>query len=148
MSDPVLRLGLDLALAAGAAGVVLPEAGLPTEPVRRETPRGFLIGRSTHAASSAAAAFEEGADLVLLGPIFDTPSKREFGPPLSPSVLEDFPAGPRGGELFLVGGIGLENLARLAPARGRFDGVAAIRAFEASADPAGAVEALRSAGAA
>jgi len=136
----------DLALAAGAAGVILPEAGLQTAPVRRETPRGFLIGRSTHAASAAAEALEEGADLVLLGPIFDTPSKREFGPPLAPSVLEGFPAGPRGGELFLVGGIDRESVGRLAPVRDRFDGVAAIRAFESSADPGGAVEAMRAAG--
>ena len=134
----------DLALAAGAAGVVLPEAGLPIAPVRRETPRGFVIGRSTHSAASAGEAFEQGADLVLLGPIFETPSKARFGPPLSPSVLEDLPAEPpEGTDLFLVGGVDRARLAELAPFRGRFSGIAAIRAFEAADDPAAAVEAIR-----
>ncbi|HET7453668.1 MAG TPA: thiamine phosphate synthase, partial [Thermoanaerobaculia bacterium] len=63
----------DLALAAGAAGVVLPEDGLPVEAVRRETPRGFRVGKSTHSARAAGDAAAAGADIVLLGPIFDTP---------------------------------------------------------------------------
>jgi thiamine-phosphate pyrophosphorylase len=134
----------DLALAAGAAGVILPEAGLPIAPVRRETPRGFVIGRSTHSAASAREAFEQGADLVLLGPIFETPSKARFGPPLSPKILEDLPEQPpEGTELFLVGGIDRSRLGDLAAFRGRFSGVAAIRAIEASDDPAAEVEAMR-----
>ncbi|MGH9443406.1 MAG: thiamine phosphate synthase [Thermoanaerobaculia bacterium] len=134
----------DLALAAGAAGVILPEAGLPIPPVRRETPRGFLIGRSTHSAASVAAAFDEGADLVLLGPIFETPSKAGFGRPLSPSVLDQLPERPpEGTELFLVGGIDQTKLSQLAPHRRRFTGVAAIRAFETSPDPAATVAAMK-----
>ncbi len=137
----------DLALAAGAAGVILPEAGLPIAPVRRETPRGFVIGRSTHSAASVSAAFEQGADLVLLGPIFETPSKAQFGPPLSPKVLDDLPEQPpEGTELFLVGGIDRTRLEEIAPFRGRFSGVAAIRAFETSDDPAAEVEAMRAMG--
>lgn len=137
----------DLALAAGAAGVILPEAGLPIAPVRRETPRGFVIGRSTHSAASAGAAFEQGADLVLLGPIFETPSKARFGPPLSPRALEDLPEQPaEGTELFLVGGIDRTRLDEIAPFRGRFSGVAAIRAFETADDPAAEVEAMRAMG--
>ncbi len=38
----------DIALAAGADGVHLPSDGLPIARVRRPTPRGFRIGRSTH----------------------------------------------------------------------------------------------------
>jgi thiamine-phosphate pyrophosphorylase len=127
--------------------VILPEACLPIAPVRRETPRGFVIGRSTHSAASVDAAFDQGADLVLLGPIFETPSKAQFGPPLSPKVLEELlPRPPEGAELFLVGGIDGTRLGELAPFRGRFSGVAAIRAFEASDDPAAAVGAMRAMG--
>lgn len=133
----------DLALASGAAGVILPEAGVPIAPVRRETPRGFLIGKSTHSAAAAIRAAEEGADLVLLGPIFETPSKAGFGPPLSPSVLDDLPGSPpEGTELFLIGGIDLTSMALLEPHRSRFAGVAAIRAFE-TADPSAVIAAMK-----
>jgi thiamine-phosphate pyrophosphorylase len=130
----------DLALASGAAGVVLPADGLPLEAVRRETPRGFLVGKSTHSASEAAEALEQGADLVLLGPVFDTPSKRRFGPPLGPEVLRDL---PEEGEVLAVGGIDLGRLSELAPYRPRLSGIAAIRLFEDAADPSAAVEAAK-----
>ena len=135
----------DLALAAGAGGVILPENGLPVAPVRRETPRGFRVGKSTHSAEGALRAAEDGADLVLLGPIFDTPSKREFGPPLSPAAVdaigEEWPATA---ELFVIGGVDLDRLGALAPVRGRIAGFAAIRAFEDAADPGAVVREARS----
>ena len=81
----------DVALAAGADGVHLPADGLPVRRVRANTPRGFRVGVSTHSAAEAAAAIEEGADLVVLGPIFETPSKRGFGPPLGPRELAKLP---------------------------------------------------------
>jgi thiamine-phosphate pyrophosphorylase len=127
----------DLALASGAAGVVLPEAGLSVEAVRRETPRGFLVGKSTHSAADARAAAEEGADIVLLGPIFATPSKPDC--PLTPSVLDAIGSWPAPAELFLIGGIDRERIAALRPDEGRFTGVAAIRLFEDAADPGAVV---------
>lgn len=134
----------DLALAGGAAGVILPADGLPLADVRRETPRGFRVGKSTHSAREAAEALEEGADFVLIGPIFDTPSKRAFGPPLGPAALEGIPpSGERRGEVFAIGGVTLENVGELLPYRERFDGVAAIRLFEEADDASAAVEALR-----
>jgi len=134
----------DLALASGAAGVVLPEAGLPIPDVRRETPRGFLIGKSCHSAAAAKIANQESADLVLLGPIFETPSKAKYGPPLSPAALDEIPAQtPEGPELLLIGGIGLASLPRLAPCRDRFAGIAAIRTFESAGDPSAVVSAFQ-----
>ena len=134
----------DLALAAGADGVVLPADGLPLGDVRRETPRGFRVGKSTHSAREASEALAEGADLVLIGPIFDTPSKRPFGPPLGPAVLGGIPPSPgRRGEVFAIGGVTLATVGELLPYRDRFDGVAAIRLFEEAEDASAAVAALR-----
>ena len=130
----------DLALAAGAAGVVLPEEGLPVEPVRRETPRGFVIGKSTHSPAAARRAAEAGADIVLLGPIFDTPSKRAYGPPLGPAAIAGV-GDPRkaAAELFVIGGVDLDRVDDLAPFRDRVAGFAAIRAFEDADDPGAVV---------
>ena len=96
----------DLALAAGADGVILPADGLPVEAVRRETPRGFQVGRSTHSAAEATAAIDAGADPVLIGPIFDSPEKRRFGPPLGPETIEDLPPlSSHTAEVYAIGGI-------------------------------------------
>jgi thiamine-phosphate pyrophosphorylase len=134
----------DLALAAGAGGVILPEDGLPVAPVRRETPREFRVGKSTHSAEDAVRAAQDGADLVLLGPLFDSPAKRKFGAPLSPAAVEaiggDWPASA---ELFVIGGVGLAHLDDLSPVRARIAGFAAIRAFEDAVDPGAVVREAR-----
>ncbi|HJW14886.1 MAG TPA: thiamine phosphate synthase [Thermoanaerobaculia bacterium] len=132
---------LDIALAAGADGVHLPANGLPLARVRSAAPRGFRVGVSTHSAAEALSAIEEGADLVLLGPIFDTPSKRGYGPPLGPEALGALPrqAG-HSGEVFAIGGITEENLDRLEPYRDRIRGVAAIRLFQEAPDPRAVAE--------
>ena len=126
----------DVALAAGADGVHLPADGLPLARVRANTPRGFRVGVSTHSASEAVAALEEGADLVILGPIFATPSKRGLGEPLGPTALWELPpASQHGREVYAIGGVTEENAARLLPWRDRITGVAAIRMFQETADP-------------
>ena len=64
----------DVAEAAGCAGVQLPEAGLPVRDVRRGFPR-LRLGASCHSLEAARHAAAEGADFVLLGPVFETPGK-------------------------------------------------------------------------
>jgi len=131
----------DVAIAAGADGVHLPADGLPLSRVRANTPRGFRIGVSTHSSSEARAAIVEGADLVLIGPIFDTPSKRDFGPPLAPEVLQELPAATEHRtEVLAIGGIDDEMLDRLEPYRDRISGVAGIRLFQDAADPRAVAE--------
>ena len=135
----------DIALAAGADGVHLPADGLPLERVRAETPRGFRIGVSTHSAAEARSAIEAGADVVVIGPIFDTPSKRAFGPPLGPESLRDLPPlGSHASDVFAIGGISEENLAALDPYRDRVSGVAAVRLFQESRDPRATAERMAS----
>jgi thiamine-phosphate pyrophosphorylase len=76
---------LDVALAAGAAGVHLGGESLPVAPVRRwchgHAPEGFHIGRSCHSLEEARAAEKDGSDYVFFGPVFATPSKLAYGPP-------------------------------------------------------------------
>jgi thiamine-phosphate diphosphorylase len=66
----------DVALAAGAHGVQLPEEGLPVAEVKRAFP-GLVVGASRHSAAGVRAAADEGADFVVLGPLFATPGKEE-----------------------------------------------------------------------
>jgi thiamine-phosphate pyrophosphorylase len=128
----------DIALAAGADGVHLPASGLPLSRVRAGTPRGFRIGVSTHSPEEARLAIEAGADLVLIGPVFATPSKAGFGPPLGAEILGQLPpASEHGAQVFAIGGIREEDLDRLEPWRDRIAGVAGIRLFQDSDDPGG-----------
>jgi thiamine-phosphate pyrophosphorylase len=131
----------DLALAAAADGVHLPADGLPLARVRANTPRGFRIGVSTHSTEEAEEAIAGGADLVVLGPIFDTPSKRAYGAALGPGVLDGLPllAGHES-EVFAIGGIDEARLAELEPYRDRISGVAAVRLFQQADDPRAAAE--------
>src|SRR5262245_19287756 len=106
----------DVALAAGAAGVHLPAAGLPLDRVRSHTPRGFRVGVSTHAPEEAREAIAAGADLVVIGPIFDTPSKRGQAPPLGVRALEALPSlREHGAAVFAIGGIDESRLPDLEP---------------------------------
>ncbi|MFN2386537.1 MAG: thiamine phosphate synthase [Thermoanaerobaculia bacterium] len=126
----------DVALAAGAAGVHLPESGLPLQRVRVHAPRGFRLGVSTHSAEDAARRLDEGADLVFLGPVFETPSKDR---PLGPGALAGLPPlESHSADVYAIGGITEENFGALEPWRDRIAGVAAIRLFQESPDPAAA----------
>jgi thiamine-phosphate pyrophosphorylase len=135
----------DIALAAEADGAHLPADGLPLDRVRTNTPRGFRVGVSTHSAEDAIEAISGGADLVLLGPIFETPSKRSYGDPLGPETLGQLPRrDTHGCEVFAIGGIDEKRLLELAPHRDRISGIAAIRLFQESNDPRGTAERIAS----
>jgi thiamine-phosphate diphosphorylase len=72
---PVLVRGRpDLALAAGAAGVNLPEADIPVSAARSLLGPDRLVGRSVHSLAAASLAVAEGADFVVFGPVFPTPT--------------------------------------------------------------------------
>jgi thiamine-phosphate pyrophosphorylase len=66
---------LDVALSTPASGVHLPEGGFPVAAVRRIVPPDFLISRATHRVEDVRQAHQEGASLVVFGPIFPTASK-------------------------------------------------------------------------
>jgi thiamine-phosphate pyrophosphorylase len=131
----------DVARAAGADGVHLPAAGLPVSRVRAAAPREFRVGVSTHSAEEAVDAIEEGADLVVIGPIFETPSKARYGPPLGPEGLAGLPKrGADGADVFVIGGIDESRIPDLLPFVDRISGVAGIRLIQESEDPRAVVE--------
>ena len=79
---------VDLAVALGCRGAHLRESSLPAPVVRTLLQPSQLLGLSVHSIQDAVAAERHGADFVVLGPIYDTPSKREHGAPLGLQVLE------------------------------------------------------------
>jgi thiamine-phosphate pyrophosphorylase len=116
----------DLAAAAGASGVHLPSAGLPTREVRRSFPSPFVIVRSCHSLREAAQAGEEGADAVVIGPVFDTPSKAGMGQPFGLAALADA-CGRCAIPVLGIGGIDAGRIREVASTGAA--GVAAIRLF-------------------
>jgi len=67
---------IDVAAAVGAAGVNLPESGLPVSAARRILASG-VVGRSVHSIDSALRAQGEGCDYVIFGPVRPTTSHPE-----------------------------------------------------------------------
>lgn len=70
-----------LALACGAAGVHLPDGGDAAAARALLGPRA-RIGVSAHDAAGIARAAAQGADYVTLSPVFPSPGKPGYGPPL------------------------------------------------------------------
>ncbi len=77
----------DIALAVGADGVHLPEAGLPVTVARELLGSTRLIGASCHSVASAGAAEQEGVDFITFGPVWSTPSKALYGAPVGVGPL-------------------------------------------------------------
>jgi len=71
---------VDIAEMCGADGVHLTEKSVSARDVREKFPH-LLIGVSTHDEEGAKRAQQEGADFITFSPIFETPSKKSYGPP-------------------------------------------------------------------
>ncbi len=80
---------IDVALAVGADGVHLPGQSFSPGEARDALGLAACIGVSTHTLQEARAAAAAGADFVVFGPVFDTPSKRPFGPPVGLDALRE-----------------------------------------------------------
>ncbi|GJL66433.1 MAG: putative thiamine-phosphate synthase [Nitrospirales bacterium] len=78
----------DIAKHIGADGVHLRSNSLPVPQVRQFLGPQAFIGKSTHTLHDVLTAEAEGADFLVLGPIYDTPSKKPYGSPLGLGVLE------------------------------------------------------------
>jgi len=79
---------VDVALALEGVGVHLRSNSLPLPVARQMLGSQRLLGISVHAVEEAVQAEAAGADYIVLGPIYETPSKQMFGPPLGIHTLE------------------------------------------------------------
>ena len=77
----------DVALAVGADGVQRTHTSLPVADLRAMVDKRLRIGASVHSLDDARAAEAEGADWIVFGPVYDTPSKRAFGAPQGLAAL-------------------------------------------------------------
>jgi thiamine-phosphate pyrophosphorylase len=100
---------VDMAVALDLDGVHLRASSLPVSAARRVVGKHRLIGVSTHSVEDVRQAGHDGADYVILGPIFETPSKREFGEPLGLAVLADA-CRHSSVPVFAIGGITRERI--------------------------------------
>jgi thiamine-phosphate diphosphorylase len=114
---------LDIALAVGAAGVQLGHGSLTASAARQLEPR-WWIGRSVHDLEEAEAAKAEGADYLVVGPVYAT-ATHEDRVPLGLERLRAI--GQVGLPVIAIGGVTPER-AREVKASGAY-GAAAIRAL-------------------
>jgi thiamine-phosphate diphosphorylase len=122
----------DIAAASGAHGVQLGADDLTPADARRVLVHGW-IGRSVHSPDEARAAVEEGADFLVVGSIYETPSHPGHAAVGTGLLCE---AARLGRPVIAIGGITPERVPEL-KAAGAY-GVAAIRALWQADDPAAA----------
>jgi thiamine-phosphate pyrophosphorylase len=139
---------LDVAIAERADGVHLGEHSIPPADIRpliqSAQQKGlladdFLVGVSCHSLESAKAAESAGADYIIFGPIFPTPSKAAYGEPQGLARLAEVCRAitiP----VLAIGGITPDNTRACLDSGA--SGIAAIRLFQDSPDPAAVLQAL------
>jgi thiamine-phosphate pyrophosphorylase len=71
---------VDVALAVGADAVQRTSMSLSVRDMIAVADKRLHIGASVHALQEAVEAESQGADWVVFGPVYDTPSKRAYGP--------------------------------------------------------------------
>ncbi len=130
---------VDVAVASRADGVHLRADSLPVSVARRMVGADRLIGVSTHSVEDVAHAEGEGADFVVLGPVYETPSKRMYGAPLGLLPLERAAARSRI-PVFAIGGITTARVREVRRAGAR--GVAVVSAILEADDVTGATRDL------
>jgi thiamine-phosphate pyrophosphorylase len=123
---------LDVALTASADGIQLGSSSIPIEDaVRllrdRNAPAHFLVCASCHSLREARAAAQAGATHIYFGPVFDSPSKRQFGPPQGLTRLAEITSAVRI-PVIAIGGITASNAHSCIEAGAQ--GVASIREFQ------------------
>jgi len=130
---------IDVALAVDAAGVQITGVSLPVDVARNLLGPRKLLGASTHSLEEARQAQNDGADFILFGPVYLTPSKAAFGAPQGlqalKKILENVSL-----PVYAIGGIKAEHIAELRSLGVR--GVALISAIIGAADPKEAAASL------
>ena len=130
---------VDVAMALGADGVHLTRKSLRPNEARALVGSGMLLGISCHSLADVREAVAGGVDFLVLGPIFHTPSKSTYGPPLTPAILRQA-QGICTVPMLAIGGVNATRVPEVIHAGA--DGVAVISAVLAAPDPARATREL------
>ena len=117
---------VDVALAVGADAVQRTSTSLSVRDMIAVADKRLHIGASVHALQEAIDAESQGADWVVFGPVYDTPSKRAYGPAQGLARLEAV-ARAVGVPVVAIGGITPERVAEVRAAGAA--GVAVISAI-------------------
>jgi thiamine-phosphate pyrophosphorylase len=125
----------DVALAVGADAIQRTHASLSVADIRRVVDKRLNIAASVHSREDALTAEAEGADWIVFGPVYDTASKRPYGPPQGLARLEAV-TGAVKIPVIAIGGIMPERVGEVRAAGAH--GVAAISAILAADSPADA----------
>lgn len=129
----------DIALAVGADGVHVGRSSLPLPQIRKLLGPERLIGYSAHGIEEALQAAATGADFITFGPVYFTPSKAAYGPPVGLEKLQ-VACSKLSVPVYALGGITMENIPAVLNAGSA--GVALISAIMANPDPAAAATTL------
>jgi thiamine-phosphate diphosphorylase len=130
---------LDVALAVPTAGVQLGHGSLPVSAARALNPL-WWIGKSVHDLAEAEAARTEGADYLVVGPVFATASHPGRAP-LGLERLQAIASAVDGLPVIAIGGITADRVREVRNS-GAY-GVAAIRALWDDVEPAEAARRMR-----
>ena len=135
---------LDVAVAAGAAGVHLGHASVPAREVvawcrAGNAPADFLVGVSCHSLEGAREAETAGASYTYFGPIYETPSKIPFGKPHGTEELSQVAQAVRI-PVIAIGGVNESNAVECI--RAGAAGIAAIRMVQDASDSVGLKKAV------
>ncbi|MEO5356209.1 MAG: thiamine phosphate synthase [Nitrospirae bacterium YQR-1] len=122
---------VDVALAVEADGVHLTQNSIPVDAARRIAGERLIIAQSTHSIEEALHAQSKGADFITLGPIYETTSKLQFGPPIGIQTIIKVKKKVKI-PVFAIGGIKPDNMSEVMEAGA--DGVAVISGILSSTD--------------
>jgi thiamine-phosphate diphosphorylase len=131
----------DVALVSHAAGVHLRSDSIAAPRVRAMAPAAFMIGRSVHGPSEAAAVTREGGcDYLIFGTVFPSRNKPAGHAAAGVSVLREV-CRATALPVIAVGGVSLENAREVMRAGAR--GIAAIELFRDAAAVGSTIAGLR-----
>jgi len=131
----VINGSAEVALAAGADGVHLPEAA----PMIERPERPFIIGRSVHSREAAERAWTECSDYLIAGPVYETASHPGIEPG-GPALIEEITAAVTL-PVLAVGGITAGRVEEVM--RAGASGIAVISAVLGARSPREAARELR-----
>ncbi len=129
---------VDVAQTVEADGVQLAEDGLQTRAARGLMGKYTVLGRSADDHATALQATAEGAEWVLVGPIYKSasdPDEKPTGSKLISDIVEESSI-----PVFAIGGISVDNIDEVVKAGAA--GIAVLSGIAAAADRKAATEAL------